>query len=351
MKGVGLEPGAPATIAARFRRLVDSGVRLAPAGAAQRDPRALLRGYLPRYAVRLFDATYYLTDQRFNEALGFFVGYVALGERPRALYPRIFYKDSSLVWRVASHFVHDHREYWIGKGDVRWERHGGEELLCSVEETTNLPYEVQAAFDAASRQKRRRRDDDAIELVLREGPSSRIRPYADFVAPRRRAAERWKVHGGRSVARLRRRADPESLTFAPGFEPDFERGVIERTLAASRFFGGELVKYRILSRNGRIQYYFLASPAHVWVGPPQTLTTELSTYGVRVDDVIADELLFIPAFEYHDEASDDSQIPAGYAGAPHPDDPHRSDATAWIEALPIVRDFRAKVLRRRRKRG
>lgn len=355
--GVVPERATPAQTVRAFRRLLDEGARLAPAGSARRDPEVLLgRRYLPRTEIRLFDARYFLTDYRFNEALGFFVGYVALGQHPKRIYPRIFYKDSSLVWRVASHFVHDHREYWIGKGDVRWERHAGEEVLSSVEETTNLPYEVQAAFDTASRQQRRRKDDEAIELILREGPSSRLRPYADFVQPRRAAAARYRINGGRPIARFRRASDPASLVFVSGYEPDFTEGVLEVARSASKFFGGALRKFRILSTNRQIQYYFVASPQHAWINPPQALTTELSTYGVRVDDVFADEHLSIPAYEYHDEADEDdpdaapSQIPTGYAGDPHPNDPHRADATAWIEALPVIEAFRAKVLRRARSR-
>jgi hypothetical protein len=359
--GVAPERRSPAEVARRFRALVEDGAKLTPAGTARNDPEALLsRRYLPRYEIALFDATYFLTDFRFNEALGFFVGYVILGERNgdrvRRIHPRIFYKDSSLVWRVASHFVHDHKEYWIGKGDVRWETIDGEEILSSVEETTNLPYEIQAAFDIASRFKRRRRDNDAIELVLREGPSSRLRPYADFVTPRTAAAAQYKVNGGRQVATFRRAGDPSSLRFVRGYEPDFGKGVLEEAVSVSKFFGGRLRKIRVLSTNREIQYQFCATPRNVWVNPPQTMTTGLSTYGVRVHDVSADEHLFIPAFEYHDpDGADDpdtlhSQIPEGYAGAPHPKDPHRADATAWIEALPIVQEFRRRVLGPKRRR-
>ncbi len=369
MTGVAPTSDTPAQVARRLQALVEDGAHLAPAGTARKDPGILLtRAYLPRHEIRLFDATYFLTDYRFNEALGFFVGYVVLsppdGGAPRRIHPRIFYKDSSLVWRVASHFVHDHTEYWIGKGDVHWERCGDDELLTSVEETTNLPYEVQGAFDLASRVRRRRRDDRAIELVLREGPSGRIQPYADFVTPRRRAAERFAINGDRPVARFSRRDDPTSLRFAAGYEPDFDAGAVEEFPSVSRFFGGKLRKLRILSANRRIQYMFVAGPTHVWCNPPQALTTELSTYGVRTLDVQADEHAFIPGYEYHDTANtenaedDDghavsvSQIPRGFAGAPHPDDPARADASAWTERLPVIREFRAKLLRggRRRRR-
>ncbi|MFT5287153.1 MAG: hypothetical protein ACI8TQ_003333 [Planctomycetota bacterium] len=347
--GICPDPLTPAQVARKFRELIDSGSRLVPAGMAREDPELLLtRRYLPRFEIRLFDVTYYLTGLRFNQSLGYFVGYVRLGGRDaKKIYPRIFYKDSSLVWRVASHFVHDDHDYWIGKGDVRFENHGGEEYLTTIEETTNLPFELQAAFDEVSRRKRRVRDHDAVELVLRAGTSNRIRPYADFVTPRKRASEQYQVNGGRKVARFKRRGDPSSLNFVQGFEPDFAHGVQEVAHSISSFFGGELRKFRILSTNRLIQYQFCATPRCVWINPPQTMTTELSSYGVRVHDVFADDRLFIPAFEYHDSEDTDNilgQIPAGYAGEPHPKAPDRADASAWIEALPVVKQFRAKLL-------
>jgi hypothetical protein len=344
--GVMPEPVASGGVGRRLRAMVASGARLQPAGSARRDPGVLLaEPYLPRHEVHLFDATYLLSDLLHDEALGFLVAYVILGGRAAAarVHPRIFYKDSSLVWRVASHFVHDAEEYWIGKGDVRTTRRGSYEHLATAEETTNLPFEIQAALDAVSRARKRRRDDDAVALVLREAPSGRLEPYADFTAPRRRAAARGRFNGGRKIARFLRRGDPRSLRFTPGFEPDLDAGVLEEAEIESRFFGGRLRKVRVLSANARIQYLFFASPTHVWLAPPQTLSTELSTYGVRVDDVLVDEDLCIPAYEYHSNGR--SQIPAGFAGAPHPDDPHRSDASAWLEELAPVKEFRRKVLR------
>jgi len=351
---------APADVLRRFRALLDEGAVLRPAGLARFDPELLLaRRYLPRHELRLFDATMFCTDYRFDDALGFVVAHVVLQQpgarQVRQIYPRIFYKDSSLLWRVASHFLHDSESYWIGKGDVRWVMEDGKKYLCSAEETTNLPFEIQHALDLISRSQRRRRDDDAVELVLREGPPGRIEPYADFVAPRRRAAARHSINGGRRVASFARKGDPGSLRFVRGYEPDFEDGVLEEFSAASRFFGGALRKFRILSTNRTIQYLFIASPTHAWVNPPQALTTELSTYGVRTIDVLADDDVFVPGYEYHepddDPAKHHSQIPAGFAGAPHPDDPARADASAWIEALPVIQEFRARVLKGRRPRS
>jgi len=88
----------------------------------------------------------------------------------------------------------------------------------------------------------------------------------------------------------------------------------------------------------------------VWIVPPQALTTELSSYGVRTVDVDADEDVFVPGFEYHffDEDADPpglhTQIPEGYAGAASEIDPSRADASAWLEKLPVIQEFRRRVL-------
>ena len=87
--------------------------------------------------------------------------------------------------------------------------------------------------------------------------------------------------------------------------------------------------------------------------PPQATTTQLSTYGVRTVDVLADDDLFVPGWEYHFYDFDEdppllvSQIPAGYAGRPNRDEPSRADTSAWLDALPVIREFRRKVLGRR----
>lgn len=328
----------------RFRAELARGVQLRPAGTAKDDPSVFTgRRYGPRHMLRVFGATIYLTGFRYDSALGFLMAYVQLdganGTPSRSIHPRIFYKDSSLVWRVASHFVHDEDEYWIGKGDVRTEVRGGHEYLVTVEETTNLPFEIQFALDDVSRVSKKVKDNDAIALVLREGPSGRLKPYPDFQAPRRRSADKYAIHGGRPVARFRRAGDPSSLEFTKGFEPDFGRGILESSTSMSRFFGGALQKVRVLSTNRQIQYLFFSSPTHTWVNPPQALSTELSTYGVRTVDVRVHDDLCVPGYEYHEEGA--SQIPAGFAGDSHPDDPHRADASMWLRELPVIRDFLA----------
>ncbi len=345
-----------------FRSLLEGGVRNRPAGTARKSPGTFLRSaYLPKHAIRLFDTTYFLTDLREDRSwegtLRFFVAYVLPRSDAREIYPRIFSKDYSLVWRSPSHFIRSEWENWMGKGDVRSVVENGEETLYTAEETTNLPLEIQPALDALTRRVRRpRQDPRAVGLILRRAPDHRMEPYEDFAAPRRKARSnpRNRIRGGRDIAWFTRANDPTSLRFAKGFDPDFRRGVVEVNRSGSRFYGGAIRKFRILSRNRRIQYQFVAAPRHAWIDPPQALTTEITSYGVRSIDVHAAEELFIPGYEYCfvDESTRPpqlhSQIPEGFAGEPSDLDPARVDASAWIERLPVIRRFRREVLGQRR---
>ncbi len=359
VKGVRPESDAR-RIEREFRRLLESGVRIRPAGTGRREPAKLLPTYEPKHAIRLFDTIYYLTDLRedrtWEGTLRFFVAWILPRSDGREIHPRIFSKDYSLVWRSPSHFIRSERENWMGKGDVRWVVEDGEETLYTFEETTNLPLEIQAALDTLTRRSARpRRDRRAVGLLLRKAPDHRIEPYEDFAAPRRRARSdpRNLIHDGRDVAWFARANDPTSLRFAPRFEPDFRRGVLEVSRSGSRFYGGEIRKFRILSRNRRIQYQFVAAPRHAWIIPPQALATEITSYGVRSIDVDAAEELCVPGYEYCfvDESTRPptlhSQIPEGFAGEPSDLDPARVDASAWIERLPVIQRFRREVLRRR----
>lgn len=347
----------PRQVARNFRELIDSGAKIRPAGEARDDPTELLSsGYTPKYEVSLFDTRFYLTNVRQNPALGFFVAYV-VQQRPTTgrteIYPRIFYKDLSLVWRSVSHMIATEDDFWIGKGDVRTVVQGGFEITECVESTTDLPLEMQTALETLNRKIRHARtDEEALFLVLRNAPSSRTAPYRDFTEPRRRAEadRRNLINGGRSIARFTRKNDPTSLEIVDGFEPDFAKGIVEISETRSAMYGGRLQRFRILSRNRKVQYLFIAGPKHVWIIPPQATTTELSTYGVRTIDVVADEDLFVPGYEYHyfDEAADASehfsQIPRGFAGEPSEHDSDRADASAWLDPIPVIREFRCKVL-------
>lgn len=348
----------PRAVAREFHSLLDAGAKLEPAGQARGNPSILLdAGYVPRQKIELFGTRFYLTRARKNPAVRFLVAYIvppSRNGRPRKIYPRIFYKDLSLVWRVGSHLVASDDEFWIGKGAVEHWRENGHEYLRSVESTTDLPIEMQTALETMShRQRRLRTDERALYWILKNAPRGRIEPYRDFSAPREVAATRQgnRIHGGRRIAFFARKNDPASLRFAKGFAPDFSRGIVETSRSSSRLYGGPLRRFRILSENRRIQYLFFAAPRHVWIVPPQATTTELSSYGVRVVDVKADEDLFVPGYEYHyiDDDRDPpervSQIPEGFAGAQTDFDPTRADASAWLDALPIIREFRRRVLR------
>lgn len=359
----GIEPSAqpsaltPRQVAREFRGLIESGVPIRCAGEARSEPQSLLaRGYTPQYKIEIFDTRFYLAKVRQNPDIRFFVAYVVqrnFRTGRTEIYPRIFYKDISLIWRSASHFVRSEDENWIGKGELRISVIDGEEVEQSAEETTDLPLETQTALETLSRSARRVAfDDAAVALVLHRGNDARIEPYRDFVEPRVRARSdpRNLVNRGRSVARFARKHDPTSLRFARGFEPDFERGVVEVSTSTSKLYGGRLKRFRILSRNRTIQYLFFAGPHQVWIIPPQTTAAELTSYGVRAIDVIADENLCIPGYEYHflDDSTEPpqlvSQIPEGFAGEPSPFDPSRADASRWLDRLPVIQEFRRKIL-------
>ena len=87
----------------------------------------------------------------------------------------------------------------------------------------------------------------------------------------------------------------------------------------------------------------MAGPHHAWIVNPQAFTVDLSSYALRTVDVIADEDLCIPGYEFHDNDGSgavDSQIPDGFAGPVCPMDPDRADASPWNERLPVIRSFR-----------
>jgi len=360
----GIEPSArpstltPQQVAREFRRLIDSGAPIRCVGDARDDPESLLSsGYTPKYKIDLFDTSYYLTNVRQNPDIRFFVAYV-VQKNPRTgqteIYPRIFYKDISLIWRSASHFVRSEGENWIGKGEMRTCVIDGEEIEQSVEETTDLPLEIQTALETLNRRARRvALDETAIELVLRRGHDDRIEPYQDFLEPRLRARSdpRNLINGDRSIARFSRKNDPTSLRFVKGYEPDFDRGVVEVATSMSKLYGGRLARFRVLSKNRKVQYLFFAGPQNVWIAPPQSTAANLTSYGVRAVDVIADEDLCIPGFEYHfvDDSEDPpvfvSQIPEGFAGAANRFDPSRADASRWNDRLPVIQEFRRKILK------
>ncbi|MGH7289281.1 MAG: hypothetical protein ACREI8_14820 [Myxococcota bacterium] len=345
--GVTPSERTPGDVMREFRALLQAGCRIRPAGTARKRPASLLAaGYVPRHELALFDATFYLADLREDENFRFLVAYVRLGTA-RELSPRLWYKDSSLVWRCATHFISAPGVHWIGKGDLKRIDEEDGQTEYSAEETTNLPYEIQAALDEVSRKAARVPwDARALARILRRAPPGRFEAYADFLGPRRRAAAARanRIHGGAYVAWFARKNDPTSLRFAPGFAPDFER-VIEVARSKSRMYGGEIRKLRILSKNRHIQYQFVAGPHHVWIIPAQTLTTELSSYGVRTLDVCADEDVFVPGYEYHYLEGGElyTQIPKGYAGPASEVDPTRADASPWLERLPVIREFRRRI--------
>jgi hypothetical protein len=353
-------PLSPAEVKREVRTRLAAGARLRVIGEGARDPARLLARYAPRHAIDLFDTTFYLADVRQNQWVRFFVAWLVQAARPREIHARLFYKDVSLVWRVASHLSRMGGDLWIGKGDVQTTVVEDDEMVFSDEATTDLPLEIQTALETVMRRAARvPRDERALHLVLRRAPDGRIQAYRDFVEPRRRAQadRRNLVNRGRPIARFTRRHDPASLVFAAGFEPDFARGVVEVAHGTSSLYGGALRRFRIVSRNGEAQYLFFAGPRHDWIASVQATSAELSSFGVRTIDVAADEELTLPGWEYHylheheGEPALHSQIPPGFAGERHPEDELRADASAWHDRMPVIREFRRAVLGRARPRG
>jgi hypothetical protein len=348
---------SPADVEAEFLELTGDGKRIHCVGTAKKNPRRLLSlGYVPRFRIDLFNVSFFLSDIRKNEDVRFCVAYVAIQESPRAgtsVYARMFYKDGSLLWRSASHFTKTRYENWIGKGDLKTVREDGGEFFYSAEHTTDLPLEAQAAIETINASTRGVKvDEDAIGLVVRRSSPTRLIAYKDFTDPRRKAARKRRllVNGGKPIASFTRHNDPSSLVFVKGFEPDFSReSRIDVSSSHSRLYEGLVRRHRLFSKNRRMQYLFFSAPGRVWLGYPQSLTTELSRYGVRTIDVNVPDDLVVPGMEYHYMESDDppvwmSQIPPGYAGEVSPHDPWRADASAWLDELPVVKEFRRKVL-------
>ncbi len=357
MRNLALRPQSASAAARAFRALLHDGCVLVAGGKPLKRPSALVRGScVPKHEIDAepFGLRIFLTNVHQNPDLRFLVGYVMKRDsrRPR-IYARIFYKDTALMWRAASHLVKDRGEFWIGKGDVTTIEIDGEEYLCSQESTTDMPFELQAALEKVARSAPSIPVNDRIlERVLRRAPAGRILPYADFTRLRRRAAAepRNRINRGRPVASFARKHDPASLRFVTGFEPDLSHGIVEVLDLESAYYGGLVRFFRVLSTNQKIQYAFMAAPQRVWIIPPQALTTELTTFALRTINVAIDEDVCVPGYEFHymDETDDGpvlhSQIPPGFAGAHHPDDEDRADASPWIDLLPIVHEFRAKVL-------
>lgn len=353
-------PLSPREVRAELSRVLASGARIRPAGLARENPDRLASGrYAPTSLIELFNTRFFLSDYFQTPQLRFFVVFIVQpgpDGRCRSVWPRIIYKDGSLIWRTASHMVSSDDDFWIGKGDIRSEIVGDEEHYESVESTTDLPFEMQTALETVARRTIKIRNERrALDLVLRNAPPSRVRAYGDFTGPRELAASnpRNLINGGRPVARFRRkrgRKDPASLSFVRGFEPDFKKGVLETASSTSVLYGGMLTRYRVLSTNRRIQYLFFAGPKQVWIIPPQATTAVLSTFGVRTVDVVIDDDVCCPGYEYHflDDTVDPpefySQIPEGYAGEVGPHDPSRADASPWLDKLNVIQQFRKQIL-------
>ncbi len=336
-----------------FKNLLKNGYRLDLKGQAKdRAPDYLPRTRPPKHVIDLFGVRYFLSDIRREAGFRFFVAYLVMpqkGKHKNFIYPRIFYKDSSLIWRSASHLIKTGKEHWIGKGDLKPVIEEGAINYYSAEETTNLPYEMDAALDTISRSSAEVIIDKmAQELVLRNAPENRVEPYADFTQPRLKAMQtpKYAINQNHKIAWFEHPNKPGSLRIEAGYEPDFKYGLIDTSYSRSKMYGGEINKYRIASKNRQVQYLFITGQTQAWIIPPQPLDDLLISYGVRAVDAEIDDNLCIPGFEFHYLEFDDepdslySQIPKGFVGPASEADPDRASASPWIEKLPVMEKFR-----------
>lgn len=349
---------SPTGVRREFTALLQNGFSIRPVGDARRAPHKLLADrYAPLHRLDLHAHRFYLSRLLYTPDVRFFVAFVVPEPRTRSrpVHPRIFYEDSSMAWRSASHIYVTRTELWLGKGDASEQTSHGYIHTSSMEWTTDLPTELHVALDTlCGRWRRPPFDEGILPRILRRAPDHRVMAYKDFTEPRRRATRQGaSVAGGRPVARFLRRNDPGSLVFLGGYEPDFRAGIFEVARSDSVLYG-RVARFRVLSTNRRLQYQFILSKKHAFVLPPQGFGTELSSYGVRTQNVVFDELLCVPGYEYHfmdkvgDEPTLHTQIPRGFAAAPCPLDPNRADASPWLEALPVIKKFRATLARRNR---
>lgn len=355
-----LSPLSEGQVEREFGKLVDSGVEFKVPGSFRGDPKSLLSsGYTPKFKIELFDTAYYMTRLRHDGDEKVLAAYV-VQKNPKTgkpvIYARLFYKDYSMIWRSPSHFQGSEAGVdWFGKGDFEPYSRSADGIKYSMEETTNLPLEIQTALDQIGTTPGIPKIDTKLaSRIVRGSLRNRPAPYTDFTAQRKAAKENPKnlINKNKRIAYFTQRNDPSTLKFVKGYEPDFQSGIIEVSVdkgTRTDYYGGPLTKYRILSANRKVQYQFIAGRNHFWLNPPQALTTQLTTYGSRSVDVMADYDLFLPGFEYHyedDDGSIYSQIPPGFAGKSNPHFDPVADASKWHAQLPVIQQFKRVVVSR-----
>jgi len=151
------------------------------------------------------------------------------------------------------------------------------------------------------------------------------------------------VNEGTSIGGFTEKGNPASFRFLEGYEPDFNNGIVEIFESNNPIYG-TIKSYRILSANKQVQFIFnVDSESRVWIGAMQAVTPRLTRFGVRADVVTVSSTsidgrgvdLLMPAYEYP------SQTPARYQGKLKGE---YCDASGFINQLPVIREFRAKVL-------
>ncbi len=308
-------------------------------------------GFQPHYKIVVNGVAYYVSEPytpshgRASFVYYFYRKNPKTGEEE--IFTRSVYRSNSQnVLRVASHRRPERR--WIGKG--------------LGQATTTLPLELQSTFEkiyqtALSKGKLEKKE--AFYEILRAKDSHM--PADSFMKSmiayeRGEEAEqkdekepeeqiligKFNEHDRDQIEFIKGemifpRGIPETFGFTPGFEPDFENGVVETFETDNPVYGGKVTSYRIISKNKEAQYLFnVDMKGRVWIGDVQGTHSEITRFGVRKNTIYIPSDFLTPANEY------ESEIPEGYKGEWQHSD--YWDASAYIDKLPVVQEFRDKVL-------
>ena len=253
LPGVQPDPRDPRALATEFRAALADGVRLRPSGEAKQDPtpaaNSPLRGALshrPLPGSNLSDRVPLRRQPEFHGRVRRTVGVLRSRRRVRTTRGSST-KDSSLVWRVATHFVRSEDDNWIGKGDTKWELIRRRRVL------------VQRGGDREPAFSRCRKRSTSLAGAARShgGITTRSRsscsaateiasnPFAEFVTPRRRAAERYRIHGGKPIARFHSQGRSQHAALREGLRTGLPtRGWWTQSSSHSKLYGGPVTKFR-----------------------------------------------------------------------------------------------------------
>lgn len=249
------------------------------------------------------------------------------------LYVRAFYKSNShAIWKVDSHRVHikpsddkeldEARKGWFGKG--------------INQESVTLPSEIQSSMNeiisahyGQNLAQNKKLNNSFYRVVLKE---STRRPPKEFTR-----SMVYEPEISKRFAHFKKPNDPESLEIYAGYGPELDKPPLEKYSEYNEHYRGIVDSYVINSKNGALHYIFNVSKKRkVWISAVQSSSALLTRFGVKREKIKVPTGLMVQAQEYLDE------IPKGFAGKRVHSVYY--DASAWVDKLPINKEFREKVL-------